>query len=74
MTHISEHDTGFRLGWELAARRAIDMVENHIQRLEPGKNAKVRAALCDAIASIESVLLAQQGYSVKPLAAARGEG
>jgi hypothetical protein len=48
----SEHDIGFAAGARSVRSEALRIVAAHIDRLEPGKQQKIRDALLDLAASL----------------------
>jgi len=60
--NMSPMDEGYCLGWEQAAVEVLQLCRAHLDRLPPGKEAKVRAALENLQASVASNLLTRFGY------------
>ena len=56
----SEHDIGYASGWRSCADEAARIVASHIDRLEPGKQRRMRDALLDLLASMRSILVSQR--------------
>jgi hypothetical protein len=53
----SDHDIGYAAGWAICAQQALWQCKAHIDRLEPGKQVKIRTALDDLIASLHADLV-----------------
>jgi hypothetical protein len=60
---LSEHDKGFRAGVRATAKEALWQVKAHIQRLEPGRQARVRDALEAVEASLYAALVVRTGLT-----------
>ena len=56
----SDHDIGYAAGWRSCADEAARIVASHIDRLEPGKQRRMRDALLDLLASMQSILVSQR--------------
>ena len=54
------HDIGYAAGWRNCADGAARTVASHIDRLEPGKQRRMRDALLDLLASMRSILVSQR--------------
>jgi enolase len=52
----SEHDLGFEAGVRTASEEVMRIVASHIDRLEPGKQQRIREALHDLEGSLRSNL------------------
>jgi hypothetical protein len=55
----SEHDKGFKAGAEAAANECCRLIKSHIDRLEPGKQQRIREALLLLEASVRNRFFAQ---------------
>lgn len=58
---MTEHDAGYKAGWENASREAIFHCCAALGRLEPNKDKKLREALERLEALMRSNLLARRG-------------
>ena len=58
---LSEHDSGFIAGVKCAAIEALRQVRAHIERLEPGKNQRIRDALIDLEGALYSSIVVRHG-------------
>ncbi len=60
---MTEHDKGYRAGWENAAKEALFHCGAAIDRLEPGKDKKLRDVLQRLESSMKNNLLNRLGVS-----------
>ena len=62
----SEHDIGYAAGWRNCADEAARIVASHIDRLEPGRQQRMRDALLALLASMRSILVVQRAVFAAP--------